>query len=46
MKIYLKERDCEVVDWIQLAHDRVQWRALVNMLMCIQVPKRRELSCY
>jgi hypothetical protein len=26
------------VNWIQLAQDRVQWQAFVNMVMNLQVP--------
>jgi hypothetical protein len=26
------------VDWIHLAQDRDRWRALVNMVMSLQVP--------
>jgi hypothetical protein len=26
------------IDWIDLAQDRDQWRALVNMAMNLQVP--------
>jgi hypothetical protein len=26
------------IDWIDLAQDRKQWRALVNMVMNLQVP--------
>lgn len=25
-----KETGCKIVDWIRVARDRVQWRALVN----------------
>jgi hypothetical protein len=28
-----EEVGCETVDWIHLAQDRVQWRALVNTIM-------------
>jgi hypothetical protein len=28
----------EDLDWIHLAHDRDQWRALVNTVMNLQVP--------
>jgi hypothetical protein len=34
----LRGRGWEVVDWIHLAQDRDQWRALVNMVMRLQVP--------
>jgi hypothetical protein len=30
IKMDLKERDCGGMDWIHLAQDRAQWRALVN----------------
>jgi hypothetical protein len=26
------------MDWINLAHDRDQWRALVNTVMSLQIP--------
>jgi hypothetical protein len=26
------------MDWAKLAHDRDKWRALVNMIMKIQIP--------
>lgn len=31
IKMNHKERWCEGADWFHLAHDRVQWQALVNM---------------
>jgi hypothetical protein len=33
-----RETGWEVVDWIQVAQDRDQWRDLVNMVMSLQVP--------
>jgi hypothetical protein len=30
------------LDWIDLAKDRDQWRALVNMVMNLQIPKNGE----
>jgi len=38
VKIYLKETGCEGVTWIQLAQDRVHWRALVNTALNLRVP--------
>jgi hypothetical protein len=34
----LREIGCDGGDWIGLAEDRDQWRALVNMVMNLQVP--------
>jgi hypothetical protein len=34
----LRERGLEVVDWMHLAQDKNLWRALVNMIMNLQVP--------
>jgi hypothetical protein len=38
VKVDLKETGCKDVDWTQLAQDKVQWQALVNMIMNLQVP--------
>jgi hypothetical protein len=38
IKIDLKEIGWEGMDWIDLAQDRDQWRALVNTVMNILVP--------
>jgi hypothetical protein len=38
IKAYLREIGLEGVDWILLAQDRDQWRALVNTVMNLQVP--------
>jgi len=38
IKMGLTEVGVNVVNWIQLAQDRVQWRACVNMVMNLQVP--------
>jgi hypothetical protein len=34
----LMEIGSEILDWIYLAQDRKQWRALVNMVMNLRVP--------
>jgi hypothetical protein len=38
----LREIEWESVVWILLAQDRVQWQALVNMVMNLQAPKKAE----
>jgi len=38
IKTGLMEVGCESVHWIDLAHCRYQWRALVNAVMNLQVP--------
>jgi hypothetical protein len=38
IKMDLRERGCGDMDWIDMAQDRDQWRALVNMLMNIRIP--------
>jgi hypothetical protein len=38
LKIHLRERECYVVNWIDMAQDRGQWRALVNTVLNLQVP--------
>jgi hypothetical protein len=38
IKMYLTEIGWHGMDWIYLAQDRDQWRALVNTVMNIQVP--------
>jgi hypothetical protein len=34
----LREIGWDVMDWIDLAQDRDQWRALVNLVMNLRVP--------
>jgi hypothetical protein len=38
IKMDLRETGWDGVDWIELAQDRDQWRALVNMVMKFRVP--------
>jgi transposase len=38
IKLVLREMGIEGVNWIQLAQDRVQWRAFVNTVMNFRVP--------
>jgi hypothetical protein len=38
IKIDLREIGWDGMDWIDLAHDRDQWRALVNMVMNLRIP--------
>jgi hypothetical protein len=33
----IKKIGCKVMNWIAMAQDRVQWQALVNMVMNLQV---------
>ena len=38
MKMDLQELECGVKDWIDLAHVRDTWRALVNAVMNLRAP--------
>jgi hypothetical protein len=38
IKMDLREIKWDGMDWIKLAQDRNQWRALVNMMMDLRVP--------
>jgi hypothetical protein len=38
IKMYLREIGWDVMDCIELAQDRNQWRALVNTVMNLRVP--------
>jgi hypothetical protein len=38
IKMDLRETGLDGMDWIELAQDREQWRALVSMVMNLQVP--------
>ena len=39
IKMYIQEVGCRGIDWIDLAEDRDRWRALVNSVMNLRVPK-------
>jgi hypothetical protein len=38
IKVDFRERGWGNMDWIHLAYDRDQWRALVNTVMNLSVP--------
>jgi len=38
IKLDLQEVGCGGMDWIEVAEDRGRWRALVNVVMNLQVP--------
>jgi hypothetical protein len=38
IKMDLREIGWDVVDWIDMAQDRDQWRALVNTVLNLRVP--------
>jgi hypothetical protein len=43
IRMDIREMRWDGVDWIHLAQDRNQWRALVNTVMKFLFPKRREI---
>jgi hypothetical protein len=38
IKMYLREIGIDGSNWIQLAQDRIQWRACMNTVMNLRVP--------
>jgi hypothetical protein len=38
IKMDLRDIECDGVDWIDMAQDRDQWRALVNTVLNLRVP--------
>jgi hypothetical protein len=37
IRMDLREVGCECVDWMELAQDRVRWRALLSAMMNLRV---------
>jgi hypothetical protein len=37
-KIDFRDGECEFVDWMEVAHDRYRWRALVSGVINLWVP--------
>jgi hypothetical protein len=44
IRMDLKEIGWQIVDWMHLAQDRDQWRALVNTVMNLLVPEKSGIS--
>ena len=44
IKMDLQEVGGSCGDWMELAHDRDRWRALVGMVRNLRVPKMRGIS--
>jgi hypothetical protein len=42
--MYLKEVECEGVDWIKLGEDRIHWCSSVNMIISGQIPWKTVIS--
>jgi hypothetical protein len=40
IKMDLMDKEIDGANWIQLAQDRVRWRACVNTVMNLRVPKK------
>jgi hypothetical protein len=38
IKMYLRETEWDGIDWIDLAQDGNQWRALLNAIMNLRAP--------
>jgi hypothetical protein len=44
IKMDLGETDCDLMDWIDVAHDKGEWMTLVNRVVKFLVPQRLSKS--
>jgi hypothetical protein len=44
IKMYLKEIWYDILNWIEMAEDWVQWCAVVSMVMGLRIPENAENS--
>jgi len=40
IKMYIKRKECESVDWIHLAQDKFQWQVFLKTVMRLRIPQK------